>query len=451
MMQSSKPSLTSFQKLFLSVYTAVGLLTYPVVWILTPFFPILRRQLASRGLSTAVLQELKQRRQAYQHSAVFFCSSAGEYEQALPMIHRLSSEHKTFCVLFLNSVSGYQYARVRDEKTPFFLAPLDFYWSWHEVFKILQPQITVVVRYEFWPAFLANAWRYSRLYLVDAGSLEQDQRQNQPLSGLQFVFKKFVLSFFDKVFLVSENDRGQYASLGVGAKIEIAGDTKYDRVLERLDSQTGQVKRIQEIFHSVFGSKKFFIVGSGWRPEIELGLTVFVQLPQEVRAGWRLILAPHDIGKDMVNWIQGAASERGLKLLLFSQLLDERGNLNEAAVGSERELLLVDTMGKLAEIYGSGSLALVGGAFDRKIHNVLEPAVHGLLIAFGPNYSAQKEAIMLKQEKLATVVSNSDELKRWWLSHRDPQPSDKAAVKAKVLELTGASQRIVTSMKKEFK
>ncbi len=49
----------------------------------------------------------------------------------------------------------------------------------------------------------------------------------------------------------------------------------------------------------------------------------------------------------------------------------------------------------MAEIYGLGDLAYVGGGFGRQIHSIIEPVAHNLLVAFGPRFGRSPEAYTL--------------------------------------------------------
>ena len=105
-------------------------------------------------------------------------------------------------------------------------------------------------------------------------------------------------------------------------------------------------------------------------------------------------------------------------------------------------MIVIDSIGILAEIYGTAQAAFVGGALHHQVHNVLEPASHGLALAYGPFYKNSQEAIHLVQSGLAVVIKDPSQFVTWWrqLDH------DAAALRQRMLaataELTGASDRI---------
>ena len=83
-----------------------------------------------------------------------------------------------------------------------------------------------------------------------------------------------------------------------------------------------------------------------------------------------------------------------------------------SGIGAEESnhVLIIDGMGLLAEFYGCADLALVGGGIHNRVHNVLEPAVRGLYLSYGPRYHTSKEAIGLVNDDLVTVVDSDAKL-----------------------------------------
>jgi 3-deoxy-D-manno-octulosonic-acid transferase len=432
--------LTFFQSALLISYHVIGMVVYPIFYAISFFIPALRRQVRQRGISDDDLIKLSTARKARHKCAVFFCSSAGEYEQALPLIRRYEKTGNVFCVIFFNSVSGFEYANVRSETTSFFLGPIDFFWRWQRIFKALQPDMAVIIRYELWPSFLANAHQHCKLILVNASV-------NKKGFWSRFILKSSLLRFFDEIFVVGDEDRVFFSSASKLSSIAATGDTKYDRVIERAREQDARASEIAKTFLNNFRDKKFFIVGSGWQPDISASLKAYVQLPAAIKEHWTLVIAPHDISSGMMEWIRLSCRNAGLSSEYLSRLELEQSDIKKSQY---IDVILVDSMGKLAEIYGVGQLCLVGGGFDRKIHNVLEPAARGLVIAVGPKYVTQKEAVILKEAGLATVVQNASELATWWQRYANVDPNHRQAVQKKVGDLCGAATRIFKSLEKDI-
>ncbi|MFM7724548.1 MAG: 3-deoxy-D-manno-octulosonic acid transferase [Bacteroidota bacterium] len=73
-------------------------------------------------------------------------------------------------------------------------------------------------------------------------------------------------------------------------------------------------------------------------------------------------------------------------------------------------IILVDSIGLLTQLYQLGNLALIGGGFSGKLHNILEPAAYGLPVFFGPKYDRFPEASLFIEREIAESFSNEDEL-----------------------------------------
>ena len=83
---------------------------------------------------------------------------------------------------------------------------------------------------------------------------------------------------------------------------------------------------------------------------------------------------------------------------------------NAAAALPEADVLLVDVMGFLSSIYAVANIAVIGGGFGSGIHNVLEPAAHGVPIWTGPNCSRFLEAQLLRSQGGLEVVNSEASL-----------------------------------------
>ena len=84
-------------------------------------------------------------------------------------------------------------------------------------------------------------------------------------------------------------------------------------------------------------------------------------------------------------------------------------NTNEKNILNSN-VLIIDNIGMLSNIYKYGDLAYIGGGFGAGIHNILEAVAFGLPVIFGPKYQKSNEAICLIEEKGAISISNYKQL-----------------------------------------
>jgi 3-deoxy-D-manno-octulosonic-acid transferase len=92
---------------------------------------------------------------------------------------------------------------------------------------------------------------------------------------------------------------------------------------------------------------------------------------------------------------------------LYSQLENGKKSAQDDSV------IIVDRIGLLSRLYRYGQVAYVGGGFNRAgIHNILEAAVYGIPVIFGPNYQRSAEAKELINAGGAFSVEKAEELKQ---------------------------------------
>jgi 3-deoxy-D-manno-octulosonic-acid transferase len=171
---------------------------------------------------------------------LFFCSSAGEYEQALPIVQRLPVEiagrQRGFSTLFLFlSQSGLDFFRARGEKGRAGLAPVDTLWNWRALQRQHRIAISIVIRHEWWPAFLHVMGKTGPLILVDATVPASDPESAWKNAARGYLARKFTM-----IFTVDEPSRSFFIEkYGIAPeKVKATGDTKFDRALDRAQANT---------------------------------------------------------------------------------------------------------------------------------------------------------------------------------------------------------------------
>jgi 3-deoxy-D-manno-octulosonic-acid transferase len=175
---------------------------------------------------------------------------------------------------------------------------------------------------------------------------------------------------------------------GLAKNCSISGDTRYDRVLTIAAN-----KKQLPLIESFLNHQPLLIAGSTWPGDEKILQGGLKSLP----APWKLIIAPHEIGADRIADIKALFP----KSILYSDLLK-----NQPDLGEER-VLIIDNIGMLSSLYAYGEIAFVGGGFQKGgIHNILEPAVFGLPVLFGPVYKKFVEANELVSLEYAFSISS---------------------------------------------
>jgi 3-deoxy-D-manno-octulosonic-acid transferase len=294
----------------------------------------------------------------------FHAASLGEFEQGRPIIERLRAEHPEYKILLtFFSPSGYEVRKNYEGADIVCYLPLDTYFSARKFLNLVHPEMAFFIKYEFW-------WNYLHILKrrgVPVYSVSSIFREGQVFFRWYGRSYRRVLKCFTRFFVQNDESKRLLATLGI-ANVEITGDTRFDRVL--------QIKRQAKKLPLVEAFKqdcKVFVAGSSWPPDED----IFIKYFNDHR-DWKLIIAPHVIGDDHIRQIVGKLSRT------YTEATEE-------SVG-KADCLIIDCFGLLSSIYGYGDVAYVGGGFGVGIHNVLEAAVWGMPVIFGPNNKRFQEA-----------------------------------------------------------
>ncbi len=427
------PLFAFLRSLALLGYSLLFACLKPALRIVAALSPRLRGQLAARPSVPELATALARARAPFQRAVVFFCSSAGEFEQARPLIERLRAERSVYVQVIFFSQSGLDFLKARGDDVPACLSPAtDSVWQWGWLLSALRPNIVAIVRHEIWPGFLAVAQSFARVDLIDA---------SRSLGEGSTYWKRWarshLLKQFSNIYAVSDDDVAFFRK-AYGLKrprLVAVGDTKYDRARERAVAKAADIAVIKTRLEHMMprGAKPKpalrLVIGSAYSQEIELLAAAQAEDASEL-AKWQIVLAPHHVTPEMLNLAKDRLARAGLAVGRFSQ-------------NSPGQVVLLDSMGVLAEVYGTADAALVGGALHRQVHNVLEPACHGLALAYGPFYKNSQEAIHLVQAGLAQVITQPGEFLDWLRTISTGASRQRQEMVAAVTKLAGASDRIM--------
>lgn len=297
----------------------------------------------------------------------FHAASLGEFEQGRPIMERLRAEHPEYKILLtFFSPSGYEVRKNYEGADIVCYLPLDTYFGARRFLSLVHPEVAFFIKYEFW-------WNY--LHIL--------KRRGVPVYSVSSIFRESqvffrwygrtysnVLKCFTRFFVQNDESRRLLATLGI-TDVDVTGDTRFDRVL-----QVKQQARQLPIVDAFRQGYKVFVAGSSWPPDEDIFINYFNE-----HRDWKLIIAPHVIGNDHIRQIVGKLRRKAVRY-------------TEATEDSAREAdcLIIDCFGLLSSIYGYGDVAYVGGGFGVGIHNVLEAAVWGMPVIFGPNNKRFQEA-----------------------------------------------------------
>ncbi len=302
----------------------------------------------------------------------FHASSLGEFEQGRPMIEKFRAEHPEYrVVLTFFSPSGYRSARNYQQADVVCYLPFDTPCNVKRFLNIVQPKMVFFVKYEFWLNFLFALKKRA----IPTYSVSSIFRKEQVFFRWWGAYYRRALRCFTHLFVQNEESKELLLSVGV-KNVSVVGDTRFDRVAKI--SEQAHLLPLVEAFAE--DGKKIFIAGSSWGPDEEVYIPYFNAHPS-----WKLIIASHEVNEERIKSIEEQV--RGYCVRYTQATMDE--------VRSAK-CLIIDCFGLLSSIYRYGNVAYVGGGFGVGIHNVLEAAVYGIPVFFGPNNRKFQEAQQLK-------------------------------------------------------
>ncbi|KAA5539269.1 3-deoxy-D-manno-octulosonic acid transferase [Adhaeribacter rhizoryzae] len=318
--------------------------------------------------------------------AWFHCASLGEFEQGRPLIEKFSSEYPQYKILLtFFSPSGYEVRKNYAGAHYIFYLPQDSAANARRFVDLVQPKLAVFVKYEFWYYYLAELHRRQIPAISVSAIFRPSQLFFKPYGG----FYRGILKLFTHIFTQNQASAALLQNIGLN-QITVAGDTRFDRVLQTVASV-----KIIPLVEQFKAGKPIFVVGSSWPQDMEILLPFIKQHTNEVK----FIIAPHEIHVDELNKIVADLPGQAIR---FSQA-------QEATVANY-QVLLIDNIGMLSSLYSYGTYAYIGGAFGKGLHNTLEAAVFGLPLFFGPTYLKFQEAIDLVELGVANPIQNTAEL-----------------------------------------
>ena len=308
----------------------------------------------------------------------FHAASLGEFEQGRPLMEQIKKSYPQYKILLtFFSPSGYEVRKNYEGADIITYLPIDTVGNARQFLRTVRPVMAFFIKYEFWYNYL-HILQYRGIPAYSVSSIFRPD---------QVFFKWYgrgygrVLKCFTRFFVQNEESKKLLESIGIHDTM-VVGDTRFDRVLQIKEAS----KLLPIVERFVKGTpedpKKVFVAGSSWQPDEEIFLKYFNN-----HRDWKLIVAPHVIGEDHLKFIFSLIKDK--KVVRYTQATED--NVADA------DVLIIDCFGLLSSVYHYGDVAYVGGGFGVGIHNVLEAAVWGMPVLFGPNNKHFAEAQGLLQ------------------------------------------------------
>lgn len=355
-------------------------------------------------------------------------ASAGELEYAIPVLEELERREKRVLITYYSISAKGPVERLHEKFSNVSLVvPLP-----HDGLGLMKGFVELVwkqgvrhlllLKYELWPGLLGECNRL-RIAVILIDALRPSW------------FHKRLLHKLDSILPGYQSESEGY----VHRDIAILGDTRVERVLERIEQ--AEEKRMSVVPVALcerLADKPVLVLGSMWPPDTALMASAFESMGERPRC--HVIWVPHELEETQRKDAISCLSHAGFHAIDWDEKLD---------LSAGPCAIIVMKKGILAELYGMGRAAYVGGAFGRGVHSVWEPALSGAKVACGPRVERSPEAKLLAANDWLTVVRNSEDGAVWLrsvvynVSNGRPSQADREALLPIVQQHLGAARRII--------
>ncbi len=309
-------------------------------------------------------------------------SSLGEYQQIRPIMEYIRQRSDKPIVLSFYSSSGYE--RVQDTHLydlKIYL-PLDIPRSMHRLVQSLAPHMLILSKYDIWPIMLEELDKLDKPAYLFSGHFRRSQIYFRAWGG----FFRQALQRLTHIF-IQEADSAEILAEHYPAEcISIGGDMR----VASIQQDSAHTVKYPDI-DAYLGQRRTYIAGSIYPHEIDMVIKSWYKKTD------RLILAPHEIDSATIKRI-------------IDDLPDDSYSLYSEGIDKSKEILILDSVGMLRNVYKYATLVYVGGGFRKGIHNIVEPAVHHCRIIYGPKSETFPEAQRLSKLGCAMQITDKKDL-----------------------------------------
>lgn len=310
--------------------------------------------------------------------------------------------------------------------------PIDLPMVVHRTLATVRPRLILLTETEIWPNFLHECAASKVPVAIINGRISE-----RSFSRYRLVrpFIRQVLQCVDLFCMQTGTDAKRILALGASPeRVHVVGNLKVDATPHADASLLAEQWRRE--LH-IEAERPVLVAGSTHAGEEEVLLQVFSRLRGEF-PDLLLILAPRH--PERVAQVETVIAGQGLTAVRRSALVQGRDGA--------KNVILVDTVGELAALYAVGSISFVGGSLiSRGGHNLLEPALYGCPVLFGPHMENFNEASAYFIERGAAIqVSDAADLTRQLARLlRDPAARERMgqAAMAALAAHQGACERTV--------
>jgi 3-deoxy-D-manno-octulosonic-acid transferase len=324
-----------------------------------------------------------------------------------------------------------------------FPCPLDLSGPVSKAFDSVRPELVVLMELEIWPNLIAEAARRKVPVAVVNGRVTERSARGY------IRFKGLLRGTMERVglFAVQTQAYGErFKAIGApGERVKVTGSMKYDTAAAVAVTASDR-ERMRRLLSLPTGAP--VVVGGSTHPGEELTLLGAIKELREEHPELRAVVVPRHTNR--VGLLVPEIEKVGWKVRLRSKLSRTSALVRE--VQEPDEVLVVDTMGELGDVYRSGDVAFVGGSFvPHGGQNMMEPAGLGLPVLYGPHTHNFTETVaLLNASGGGRTVVDGDALREalaGLLTDEEQRRERGEAGRQALIEVQGATARNVALLK----
>lgn len=377
-------------------YNILSIIVFPVLLVALVVKKKYRKGLCQRMgfIPKSVHDHLKNVHPFWIHAV-----SVGEVIASIPIIKKIKEVYPQKKILLSTITStGHDTARQKIPEIDFLIYfPYDFFFIIKKVLTIVNPCIFIHTETEIWPNFLFFLQQREIPSVIVNGRISSKSCRHYKL------FKWFFKKVFNKVSAFGMQSLVDYQRvIDIGAdpqKVLITGNMKFDQKIPDVDDRYNE-KLLNGLNLGL--ENKIFIAGSTHSAEEDIILEVFQKLIEKY-SNLILILAPRH--PERFSEVEKLVKKKGFAVYRKSQI-------TKYQYLSRPQVILMDTIGELAQFYSIGEVIFVGGSLvNIGGHNILEPLVYKKPVIFGPYIQNVSEFVdVLIESGAGILVTTKDDL-----------------------------------------
>ncbi|MBI44839.1 MAG: hypothetical protein CMG66_01590 [Candidatus Marinimicrobia bacterium] len=333
---------------------------------------------------------------------LFHAASVGEYEQLQPIL-RLIDRKKYFIIQSFTSPSIFNKEKDNSLYDVICYHPFDLPWLSITFFLTLKPSKYIITRHDIWPGHIVIAKSFKiSIYYIN-GNIHKNSIW---LKWYMQSIARYIFNKCNKIIVPSNYIAQNLYQLNIlKNKVVICRDSRFDQIIYRKETS-------QNLYHisDILSNDEVILFGS---IDINDENIIFDSLKNIFPKGTKdlikqkkkIIFVPHETDHKTISRLEYKLNQLTFKYSIYSE-----------AVFNNNSVIIVDTVGILADLYKYTCIAYIGGGFSRGVHSVLEPAIYNCYIGHGPNIEMLDEAKLLINQGFSKIIYDIQDMNSFLLS-----------------------------------